>query len=159
MLTTPNILAAFLYLQLGQNMPDAILDDEGEIDVELDNAALEAWSEGLNEFTVDTARLARFIDCTDKLLSELEALVLDDTVPSPQYMTLFYDAAKDTFDHDKTQLRTYFLWLYLILFQVQDGPRWGEFVSIYGVDEFCTMARKRFAKLLPLTLSLTSCNV
>jgi lysyl-tRNA synthetase class I len=129
-------------------MPVAILDDEGNVDTVLDNAALEAWSEGVNDFTVDTARLARFIECTHGLLSALEALVLDDTEHSPQYMTLFYDAAKDCFDHDKTQLRTYFAWLYLVLFQVPAGPRWGEFVCVYGVDNFCAMVRRRFDELL-----------
>lgn len=149
MLTTPNTMAAFLYLRQGSHQPEAILDVNGEVDVALDNLATQAWSQGTDAFTVSVPRLRQFIDCTDTLLSELHTLVLEEGAPAPQYMTLFYDAAKTTFDHDKTLLRTYFSWLYLVLFQVNEGPRWGDFVTVYGVEEFTNLVRRRFAELLP----------
>lgn len=94
------------------------------------------------------SRLERFIQRTEELVLELETLVLDPNEPaSPQYMTLFYDAAKDTFDHDKTQLRTYFMWLYYVLYNQSSGSRWGEMVDIMGVAPFNDMVRDRFQNL------------
>jgi hypothetical protein len=149
MLTRPNILAAYLYLQSGEGMPTVILDAEGNIDVAADNAAIEAWSTGNDPFEVDVDRLSRFIVRTDTLLQELEQLELDPAEPvAAQYMTLFYDAAKDVFDHDKTQLRTYFAWLYFVIFQRKEGPRWGEFVQVYGVTNFTAFVRQRFQELV-----------
>jgi lysyl-tRNA synthetase class I len=79
----------------------------------------------------------------------LETLELDPDEPvAPQYMTLFYDAAKDVFDHDKTQLRTYFAWLYFVIFQRKEGPRWGEFVQVYGAANFTAFVRQRFQELV-----------
>jgi hypothetical protein len=149
MLTRPNILAAYLYLRLGVDMPVPILDDEGNIDVAADNAAIEAWSTGSDPFVVDVDRLSRFIVRTDALLQELEQLELDPDEPAaPQYMTLFYEAAKDVFDQDKTQLRTYFAWLYFVIFQRKEGPRWGEFVQVYGATNFAAFVRQRFQELV-----------
>jgi hypothetical protein len=149
MLTRPPILAAYLYLQSGEGMPVAILDDEGNIDVAADNAVIEAWASGSDTFEVDIDRLSRFIVRTDTLLQELETLELDPDEPvAPQYMTLFYDAAKDVFDHDKTQLRTYFAWLYFVIFQRKEGPRWGEFVQVYGAANFTAFVRQRFQELV-----------
>lgn len=153
MLTDVQTLAAFLYLRMGEQMPEPILDAEGNLDVEADDLAIEAWS-----FANDNAcelletqrdRLERFIICTGELLDELVALELDSTEPAaPQYMTLFYNAAKDTFDHDKQQLRTYFMWLYYVLYERPDGSRWGDMVEIYGVENFVQMVRERFEGLI-----------
>lgn len=149
MLTTPQLLATYLYLRQGEQMPEPIYDSEsGEIDIAADDAALTAWSSGIDTYEADLTRLERFIVNTAQLLQNLELLVIDAAEPvAPQYMTLFYDAAKETFDHDKTLLRTYFSWLYLVLFQRNEGPRWGEFVAVYGVDEFNEMVRRRFNEL------------
>jgi len=52
------------------------------------------------------------------------------------------------FDNDKSQLRTYFRWLYLVVLGAEDGPRWGEFITVYGVDNFVTLVERRFRNLL-----------
>lgn len=151
MLTQPNILAAYLYVKLGEQMPEPVLDEDGELlDPELDNEIVTAWALGKDEYeSPDLERLRRFIVETENLLTRLVELQLDSEQPaSPQYMSEVYEAAKATFDYDKTQLRTYFRWLYLVVFQREDGPRWGEFVDIYGVDEFCNLVRTRFASLI-----------
>lgn len=149
MLTNSNTLAAYLYHHQAEPMPEPIYDADGNIDIAADDAALEAWSQGSDNLEYNLDRLGRFIQRTEQLLDELVDLELTDEEPvSKQYMTLFYDAAKDVFDHDKTQLRTYFAWLYLVLFQRPEGPRWGEFVEVYGADEFVNMARERFANLI-----------
>lgn len=149
MLTQPNILAAYLYMRLGEQMPGAILDEEGNVDVAADNELITAWSEGRDPFAIDLSRLRRFIAMTEVMLIDLEQIELDPDQPAgPQYMTLVYDAAKDTFDHDKTQLRTFFRWLYLVVFQVEDGPRWGDFIDVYGVENFIALVRQRFEELV-----------
>lgn len=151
MLTLPNILAAYLYVNLSDHMPEPVLDEDGNIfDLEADNELITEWALGANDYNApDHERLAQFIYETERLLDRLVDLELDSAEPaSPQYMGEFYNAARATFDNDTTQLRTYFRWLYLVVFQREDGPRWGEFVDVYGVDEFCDLVRDRFASLI-----------
>jgi lysyl-tRNA synthetase class I len=134
MLTQPNILAAYLYMRLGEQMP---ADAPNE------------WFLQPDPFTADMRRLGRFIVQVEEMLLNLEELVLDPAEPAgPQYMTLVYDSAKETFDHDKTQLRTFFRWLYLVVFQFEDGPRWGDFIEVYGVENFVALVRQRFEELI-----------
>lgn len=156
MLIDVNTLAAYLYLRQAEPMPNfeyevlADMTDGEQAALEAERCANEeAWFAGVDEFDVDQARLERFIIRTEQLLVDIESLVLVEGEPiPPQYMTLFYDAAKDVFDHDKSQLRQFFAWLYWVVFQVQQGPRWGDFVQIYGADEFIVHVRNRFANLL-----------
>lgn len=144
-MTTPNALAAFFYRLQGEQMPAPILDENGEFDIAADNAALEIWSSGADPFEIDTIKLEKFLSRTNGLLVELQNLELvEDETPAAQYMTLFYNAAKDVFDGDSKKIRTYFSWLYMIVFQRTEGPRWGEFVSIYGVDNFISLVYNRF---------------
>jgi hypothetical protein len=149
MLTQSNIFAAYLHLRVGEVMPSFQGDRKNLEDVAADNAAISAWSQGLETLDPLAGYYIRFIERTDQLLSELETLVLDNDNPvSGQYMTLFYDAAKDVFDQDTALIRNYFSWLYLVIFQKDSGPRWGEFVEVYGVAEFNATVRSRFAALI-----------
>ena len=156
MLTNVNTLAAYLYLRQAELMPDfeydvhADMSDEHVATLEQHRCEdEEAWFAGSDEYEIDQDRLQRFIVRVEQLLGELGSIVLDEDEPiPPQYMTLFYDAAKDVFDHDKAQLRQFFAWLYWVVFQVRQGPRWGDFVHIYGAPEFIVHVRDRFANLL-----------
>lgn len=137
MLTQPNILAAYLYLRMGEQMPE---DAPNEWFLQPDPMA-----ELLN---LRSGRLYQFIYHTENLLIQLEQLELDpDEPPATQYMSLVYEAAKATFDQDKTQLRTYFAWLYMVVFQRDEGPRWGDFIDVLGVEEFVALVRRRFSEL------------
>lgn len=137
MLTDVQSLAAFLYMRMAEQMPE---DAEDEWFLQSESAG--------ELLSTQLPRLELFIQRTEELLLELETLVLDPNEPaSPQYMTLFYDAAKDTFDHDKTLLRTYFMWLYYVLYNQSSGSRWGEMVDIMGVGPFNEMVRDRFQNL------------
>lgn len=147
MITTPKILSAYFFLKMADKMPAPVLGEDGKIDIEADNAALEVWSKKRTTLTFDNATLEKFINRTEQLLEEIEILKVDETQPlGPQYMTLFYDAGKEVFG--EAQLRTYFSWLYFIIFQRDEGPRWGEFVNVCGAQEFVDHARKRFAELI-----------
>lgn len=149
LLTRPNIFAAYLHLQTGEGMPSFQGDRENPEDVAADNAAIFVWSQGLEQPDPLSGYYIRFIERTEQLLSELETLVLvDDEPAASQYMTLFYNAAKDVFDQDKALIRNYFSWLYLVIFEQDSGPRWGEFVEVYGVVDFNATVRRRFAALI-----------
>lgn len=129
-------------------MPEPILRVNGEIDRDPDNAQLERWSQGTDSLSIDPVYVQRFITETEALLENLVTLEIDPAEPvGPQYMTLFYNAAKETFDHDKSLIRTYFAWLYLVVFQRNEGPRWGDFVEIYGVENFIAHVEQRFSEL------------
>lgn len=149
MLTTTNILSAYIYLLKAEQMPDPVLLDDGSLDTEADNTVLREWSERSENLDLDQNALQRFIDRTETLLRELETFEPDvDQEIRPQYMSLFYEAAKDVFDGDKKMIRTYFEWLYLVIFCRPEGPRWGEFVTVYGQQEFVNMTRRRFSNLI-----------
>lgn len=138
MLTDHHTLAAYLYLHMGEQMPE---DAPDEWFLQADPVA--------ELLDMRSPRLQMFLDNTEALLEGLLALELDPNEPTaPQYMTLVYDAAKETFDQDKTQLRTYFAWLYLVLFQRDEGPRWGDFIDVYGVETFVELVRRRFGELI-----------
>ena len=134
----PNAVAGYLYRHLGESMPEPVLDDEGRIDVEADNALIESWA-----MDSDCVTPSDF-DAVPRFLEDLQALIirLPDTEPD-NYMFEFFEAAKTTFDGDKSRIRTWFAWLYLILLETESGPRWGDFVQVYGLNNFIEKVRVR----------------
>jgi len=146
MLTEVNRLQAFLYANLSEQIPDPILNEHGELDIEADNKMLEEWWFTSEDYSrIEESVLERFIERTEQLLNEVEAMPRGTS--SEDYMALFYDAAKDTFNQDKSMIRTYFNWLYLLVIREHSGPRWGDFVNAYGPSEFASLVRTRFALL------------
>lgn len=141
-------VAAYLYMHLSESMPGPVTDRNGNIQIEADNELIQRWSEGHDQVNIDVDRVSRFVSETEQLLVDLENLQIDQDQPvAAQYMSLFYESAKRTFDYDKSEIRTYFKWLYLVVFQKTDGPRWGEFVEIYGVKNFVNLVEDRFQNL------------
>lgn len=126
----PNVLAAYLYLHLAEQMPP-----EGTSE-----AAFERWALSPEPAVVS-------LDVCERFLRDLDVLC-DKLRQNPEdAMTQFYDCAKLTFDGDKKQIRNWFKWLYLILFGYPDGPRWGEYVSVVGVDYFIEQLHTRLREL------------
>lgn len=133
MLTTVDRLQTALYLRLGELMPADAPDE---------------WFLQPDPFFAtppDRMRLGRFIVEVENMLWELLDLSRDAT--ASDYMSVVYDAARRTFDDDSTQLRTFFMWLYAVLFHSANGPRWGDFIAIYGVDAFVLLVQERFHTL------------
>lgn len=89
-----------------------------------------------------------FIGGINRLVEEIGGLASSD---EETIQSLFYDVAKTTFGESKEQIREFFKLMYLILFSKDNGPRWGQFVLMLGVDEFAKFVNKRFAD--PLSLS------
>lgn len=130
MLAEPNVVAAYLYLHLGEQMPDD---------------ADEEWFLSPDPVARNFGKVPQFISETEQLLNDLDENTCNT---SEEIMFFFYEAAKRTFDQDKTMIRTYFQWLYLIVLQRPDGPRWGDFVMVYGIEEFQNLVRYRFTDLI-----------
>jgi len=146
MLTTVNRLQAFLYINLGEQMPEPILDEEGDIDVQADNEMLERWYFAREDYArIEESVLERFIIRTEQMLNDIENM--PDTSESEDYMVHFYDSAKDVFNQDKRMIRTYFSWLYLLMLREHSGPRWGDFVVSYGQQNFVNMMRGKLEVL------------
>lgn len=131
MLTTPNTLAAYLYFRGAEKMPED---------------ADEEWFLSPDPFTVDVDILPTFLEETQRLIERLESVETD--LDAEDYQTMFYDAAKATFDGDKKKIRSYFAMLYTVMYGRPEGSRWGEVVKILGRDNFCLTLRERFATLI-----------
>ncbi len=56
-----------------------------------------------------------------------------------QIQVVMYDAAKIYYGESKDQIRNCFADLYSVLFNKPSGPRWGVFISLYGMSNFIMM--------------------
>jgi lysyl-tRNA synthetase class I len=75
-------------------------------------------------------------------------LELESDCSTSDYMFEFYEAAKRAFGDSKGSIRQYFRWLYLVVFGYESGPRWGEFVAVYGREEFVRLVNSRFRSIV-----------
>jgi lysyl-tRNA synthetase class I len=85
------------------------------------------------------------VENSDKIESGLNYVLdlIHEDQTEEEIQTIFYEAGKTFYGEDKVQLRTFFRGLYQIIFRKSDGPRWGQFVKIYGVSDFKDYARDR----------------
>lgn len=135
MLARAETVAAALYLRLAEPMPEDAADQ---------------WFLGRDPMldALDMNRVGRFVVEVENMMYDLEELVLEEGPASPQYMSVVYNAGRRVFDDDSRQLRTFFMWLYAIVFHRAEGPRWGDFIAVYGVSEFNQLLRDRFRELI-----------
>jgi len=77
-------------------------------------------------------------------ISELQTLlsVVDEDAEPVDVQTVFYDVGKKYYGTEKEVLREWFRHMYLVMFQKNDGARWGKFVDIVGMDTFLEMLEK-----------------
>jgi len=150
MLCDPNVLAAFLYRQMAECEP---LPPKFDLDTEQGREDYITWGRETEEWylqpiptVIDLTEATRFLDQTSSLLSAIEALGEDQD--ASEYQTLFYDAAKAMYDGDKKMIRRYFTFLYYVLYERDNGSRWGDLIAITGVEGFVNRLRTRFAQLL-----------
>jgi len=88
------------------------------------------------------AHTQRFLEGLSELVSELQLLRLEEWTEK-NIQAEFYDAAKLTFGDEKASIREFFKMLYMVIFQSQSGPRWGQFLMIAGLDRFVEIIRER----------------
>ena len=125
-------LAAFLFLQ-------DHADDPLEVNFEDRlTATVRANQNSINETDSYLQQGARL----EESITELRLLLtnMDESVTDVQ--TIFYDVGKKHYGTDKAILREWFRHMYLIMFQKNDGARWGKFVDIVGMDTFLEMLEK-----------------
>jgi lysyl-tRNA synthetase class I len=115
---TPSIqnLRAFYYLLEAEQMPENAPDE---------------WFLPKEESVRSEEQVQSFVTQTLNLLENLTTLETEEDIQS-----LFYSTAKAAFGEEKSSIRDYFKMLYLLILQKENGPRWGQFVLMFGRDEF-----------------------
>ena len=123
-----NEIAARIYLTLGEHPPEDAPDE---------------WFAPRTETVnpVSMSDVEKFSASLHTLLDQLESYSSD--LDSEEYQTLFYDAAKSAFGENKKEIRNFFRFLYAMLFGTTSGPRWGQFLTAIGKDEFVQLVRER----------------
>jgi len=66
--------------------------------------------------------------------------VMPDTYSAEEIQTEIYQIGKD---HNFTNLRDWFSLIYQVLFGKSEGPRFGSFVAIYGIDRTIQLIKDR----------------
>ena len=115
-----NKVSADLYLNWGEQQPDNAPD---------------SWFEprGQEDITVDKNEVIKALTGAQELCTTLN---MNRGYTEEEIQTLFYDVAKTTFGEEKAQIRTFFKYMYQFVLGSQSGPRWGQFISILGIEEF-----------------------
>lgn len=100
--------------------------------------------EGAEDSTSADARseeqILEFVEGLNELVGALQTYEYDT---EEVIQSLFYDQAKATFGESKADIRDFFKMLYMFLFQRTSGPRWGQFVHIFGVDQFVDLCMRK----------------
>jgi len=73
---------------------------------------------------------------------------INDNMDDEEIMTEFYDAGKAFYG--KSNLRTFFRDIYLVLTGRPDGARIGQLVSIWGCDQFRGRINERLGNILEM---------
>jgi len=92
------------------------------------------------EMTADT--VVRFNAGLERIVSFLEG---NDTATEDEIQTEFYESAKVAFGDDRSSIRAFFRLMYILVLQTNSGPRWGQFVAIFGINEFLLQIRDRLS--------------
>lgn len=109
------------------------------------------WAEPQPENAPDEWFLAGPTDAVvsvDSVSAALTGLgeVIDGLTPhmdEEAIQSLFYEAAKDNAGDERGAMRDFFRYLYQFVLQSPSGPRWGQFVTIIGVDGFIDLVQRR----------------
>ena len=70
---------------------------------------------------------------------------LDKGSEAETIQTIVYDVGKEA---EYENLRDWFMALYQILLGQEQGPRFGSFVALYGIDKTCELINKAINKEL-----------
>lgn len=155
-------VTAFLYLRLAEQPPMEDYDPEDPEAVAAVSAADDLWygPQDPSKPVVDREDVRRFIVNVGYLLGRLQTLYLlyrtfdddyewSEEIPNPwteeEIQAVFYSYAKSCFGEDKKEIRQFFIYLYQIVTDTSSGPRWGQFVMIYGLDNFIEKLQSRFS--------------
>lgn len=124
-----NTLRAYFYLLEGEPMPENA-PDEWFLPRETSEART-------------PEQIEAFATQAQGLIEDLRILTTED-----DYQTAFYNRAKMAFGEDRASIKIFFQMLYLLLFQRNHGPRWGQFVQMIGRDRFIENLQERLSNPL-----------
>lgn len=126
--TTSRRLGAYLYLKL-ENCFEY-------------NIVLNDISDNVEKYLMLGSKFNVALNDLDNQLTNLQLGGEPDEIT---IQTVFYDVGKKYYGIDKEQLREWFRHLYLLLFEKEDGARWGQFVKLLGIPHFLEMVRNKAA--------------
>lgn len=142
-----NVIRGRLFLFLGESRPipfrDQFFSDE---DLAAADAEYIEWQASPETQPLDQPDVDRFLDGFYWLVDQLRSM--DETALSDdELMVPFYDAAKFAFGDDKSSIRKFFRYMYIILFSSESGPRWSQFVRATGIEYFLKVVEERTSSL------------
>lgn len=76
-----------------------------------------------------------FVAAVEYLITELT--ILPDDATDAMLMVPFYDAAKKWFGD--AEIRTFFKYLYFLVFDNESGPRWSQVINVFGKQQFVNL--------------------
>jgi hypothetical protein len=148
-------VAAFLYGQIAEQPPmqEPIQPGENASEGRMEqyqkdmahyNTVMEAWyaPRMTSSPVISLSRVETLLHGLGGLLERLQTLPVPLDEEAVQYE--FYEAAKATFGSDRAEIREFFMYLYQIVTRTPNGPRWGQFICLFGLDNFLEVLQDRF---------------
>jgi len=145
-----NHFAAYFYLHMEPLSPPPPPEDVPAEEWKAYDDVFMAFQNTSQNIDVD-ARLKHvrtFLEGLAFLVQDLGVLCGTDHWTEENIQGLFYASAKSTFGDEKSSIREFFKLLYLVVFQTESGPRWGQFLMIVGYDRFVEIIKER-SEVLP----------
>lgn len=124
-----NRLRAYFYLLEAEQMPEDAPD--------------EWFLPQPSSETRTPEQIDSFVLQTQGLMKDLQHLNTEE-----EYQIAFYNRAKMAFGEDRASIKIFFQMLYLLLFQRNHGPRWGQFVQMIGRERFIQTLQERLSNPL-----------
>jgi lysyl-tRNA synthetase class I len=114
------------------------------IGVRLLMADVENWGvEDQNQYVKNIKIRAQRLDWGLKYLFDN----INTNYTGEEIQTLMYDIAKKFSGDSKDIIRDFFSDLYCVLFNKKSGPRWGVFISLYGIENFMILVMNKMRNI------------
>ena len=132
-----------LYLFVGEvrSIPQR-KDFETDEDYEAAGEAWVAWQMTPETQPLDVADVDLFLSSFGWLVEQIQSMD-ETTLTDDEIMVPFYDAAKRAYGEDRSAIRRYFRYMYILLFRSESGPRWSQFIRAVGSDYFLRLVEER----------------
>lgn len=132
-----------LYLFLGEVRPIPYREDfETDEDYEAAGEEWVAWQMTPETQPLDVADVDRFLVGFSWLIEQVRQMN-EDELTDDEIMVPFYDAAKMVYGEERTAIRNFFRYMYILLFRSESGPRWSHFIRAVGSDYFLRLVEER----------------
>lgn len=106
----------------------------------------ERWQLSPDPTVINTTEISLFVQGLRWLIDQLNANFTDAS-SDEEIQAVFYEAAKRSFGEEKSSIRNFFRYLYLVLFGTESGPRWSQFVRAMSMQRFLQVLEERTESL------------